>query len=575
VSDAPAALCLLAIDPGLGASLRAAPGPVRDRFLARLQGALPVGTPWRRIPANVSDDRLLGGLDLPATLAAGRPIAERGLLAAADGGVMVIAMAERLPAGTASRIAAAMDTGRVSAERDGLSLQGAANFGVLALDEGASDEERPVRALMDRLALHLDLSAVSASDAEAFIADPAQIEAARGALAGVEVSDADIEALAGTTLALGIGSLRAPLLALRAARAAAALAGRAQVEDDDLALAARLVLGPRATILPAPEQPEEQDQPEPPPPEPDPPEQESEQDRQDDKDRELAEMVLEAARAAIPKDLLALLAQGGAMRSRQGGPTGAAQANAKRGRPIGVRRGELGGGARLSLLDTLRAAAPWQQIRRVQTPAKPGRVLVRRDDFRIRRFTERTRTTTLFIVDASGSSALNRLAEAKGAVELLLAECYVRRDRVALLSVRGKTAELLLPPTSSLVRAKRSLAGLPGGGGTPIAAGIDSALEIALGVRRAGQTPMAVFLTDGRANVSRDGKPGRPAAEQDALAAAAGFRAAGIAAILVDTAPQPYRFARTLADAMAARYLALPYADAAMLSRAVAAAQAA
>ena len=114
------------------------------------------------------------------------------------------------------------------------------------------------------------------------------------------------------------------------------------------------------------------DQPEPPPPEPDPPEQESEQDRQDDKDRELAEMVLEAARAAIPKDLLALLAQGGAMRSRQGGPTGAAQANAKRGRPIGVRRGELGGGARLSLLDTLRAAAPWQQIRRVQTPAKPG-----------------------------------------------------------------------------------------------------------------------------------------------------------------------------------------------------------
>ena len=100
---------------------------------------------------------------------------------------------------------------------------------------------------------------------------------------------------------------------------------------------------------------------------------------------------------------------------------------------------------------------------------------MRRDDFRMTRFQQRTRTTTIFVVDASGSSALNRLAEAKGAVELLLADCYVRRDQVALLAFRGKEAELLLPPTRSLVRAKRSLAGLPGGGGTPLAAGIDAA----------------------------------------------------------------------------------------------------
>jgi magnesium chelatase subunit D len=116
-------------------------------------------------------------------------------------------------------------------------------------------------------------------------------------------------------------------------------------------------------------------------------------------------------------------------------------------------------------------------------------VEVRRDDFRVGRFEQRSQSTTIFVVDASGSSAFNRLAEAKGAVELLLADCYVRRDRVALLAFRGRGAELLLPPTRSLVRAKRSLAGLPGGGGTPLAAGIDAAAALADAVRRRGETP--------------------------------------------------------------------------------------
>src|SRR4029450_5166679 len=114
-------------------------------------------------------------------------------------------------------------------------------------------------------------------------------------------------------------------------------------------------------------------------------------------------------------------------------------------------------------------------------------------------FRQRTRTTTIFVVDASGSSALNRLAEAKGAVELLLADCYVRRDRVALLAFRGRGADLLLPPTRSLVAAKRGLGGLPGGGGTPLAAGIEAGLALADAVGRKGETPVVILLTDGRA----------------------------------------------------------------------------
>jgi len=193
---------------------------------------------------------------------------------------------------------------------------------------------------------------------------------------------------------------------------------------------------------------------------------------------------------------------------------------------------------------------------------------VRPEDFRIARFRQRAQTTSIFVVDASGSAALHRLAEAKGAVELLLADCYVRRDRVALVAFRGQRAELMLPPTRSLVRAKRSLAGLPGGGGTPLAAGIDMAVELAASLARRGDTPVLVLLTDGRANVSRNGSGGRAAAEADALAASRAVKLAGFAALLIDTSPRPELQAERIATAMGARYLPLPHADAHAVSRA-------
>jgi len=369
-----------------------------------------------------------------------------------------------------------------------------------------------------------------------------------------------VAALVVTALQLGVPALRMTLLAVRCARASAALGGRAAVAEQDLSLAARLVLAPRATQIPAPpEQPEE-------PAQAPPPAQDQQQERAaEKKDGPLEDRVLAAAKAALPANLLAALAAGARQRARQGGSSGARQKAAARGRPVGSRPGALRGAARLHVLATLRAAAPWQRAR---APA-PGRIAIERGDFRIRRFKQLSRTTTIFVVDASGSAALQRLAEAKGAVELLLAECYVRRDRVALLAVRGKGAELLLPPTPSLARAKKCLAALPGGGGTPLAAGFSAALALARGIVREGQTPLAVFLTDGRANISLSGAPGRAGAEADALAAAGAWRVAGYAAILVDTAPRPHPFARKLAEAAAARYLPLPSADAGALRAAV------
>ena len=188
------------------------------------------------------------------------------------------------------------------------------------------------------------------------------------------------------------------------------------------------------------------------------------------------------------------------------------------------------------------------------------------------RYRQRRVATTIFVVDASGSLAMHRLAEVKGAIELLLADCYVRRDHVALIAFRGQGGEIVLPPTRSTARARNALTGLPGGGGTPIASGLDLALTLAAASRRKGQTPLIVLMTDGRANIGRDGAPGRPQAVRDALDAARRIRSDEIAALAIDTAPASSRDeapARALAEAMDAAYLKLPLADAARVNAAV------
>ena len=578
--DALLAADLLAVDPAClgGVSLRGPAGSVRDAWLMRFRAGLPPGAPVLRAPCNVGDAELLGGLDLSATLASGHTVAQRGLLARADGGALIVAMAERLAQTPAAHIAAALDRGEVVAERDGLTIQSSARIAVIVLDEGFEDDDRPPAALLERLAFRLDLGLLSHRDLDGQDGQPdvSAITAARVRLAGVTVPDELIEALCTACAALGVGSSRAPLLALKMARAAAALAGRDVVDEADAALAARLVIAPRALHLPAdssndeqgteaPEDraPDEQTQAEQPPDQPD-----------DDKGevRTLDDTVLEAAIAALPPGLLAKLqAASQRIRAGQTGKAGDSQATVKRGRPIGARRGDPRSGVRLDLLHTLRAAAPWQRLRKQVIAAGTVRPLIeiRRDDFRIKRFRDRKQTTTIFVVDASGSTALDRLGEAKGAVELLLADCYVRRDEVALIAFRGIGAEILLPPTRSLHRAKKELAQLPGGGGTPLAAGIMAAGLMADEVRRKGRTPTLVVITDGRANVTREGIGGRAQAQDEATVAARSIRAQGHRTLLVDNSARSEPRAGKLADDMGALYLPLPRANADMISKAV------
>lgn len=557
---------VLAVDPlGLrGAVLHAGPGPVRDRWLAAFKALLPTSMPVRKMPVGITDDRLLGGLDLAASLGSGTRVMQPGLLRETNGGVLLLSMAERVEAATIGRITQAMDRGIVTVERDGLSESQTTCFGLVALDGSRDDEPGPIPSLLDRLAFPVKLDGIDHHAAQVVPPfDAASVARARAV--HVHTEDAARSALVEAASLLGIGSLRAPALALRAARAHAALYGRTMVGEEDVTFAARTVLAPRATTLPQPETEASQqpDQPE------DSQDTASETETAEDLGA-LTDMTVEAALAALPPDLLAQLGLGKANRAspNAGGRNGAVRRTVHRGRPMGVKRGAPVGGARLDLLATLRTAAPLQPLRRLENTDQ-NRIVVLPDDFRIKRFKQHSATLVIAVVDASGSAALHRMAEAKGAVELLLVDAYARRDQVALIAFRGDKAAVALPPTRALARAKRSLTGLAGGGGTPLASALEEAFYLAQDARKRGATPLLVVLTDGQANIARDGTPGRKQAREDAEAAARAIATAGLSGVLIDTGPRPRTEAESLARLMGARYLALPHANATAMASAV------
>jgi len=571
IADARLAAALFCIDPGGlgGVSLRAGHGPLRDQWIAAVRAMLPKGAPVVRLPFNISDDRLEGGIDLAASLAEGRLCRQASVLESLAGGVGLLPMAERLETGLAARLAAVMDH---AASRSGTRPA----FGLVALDEGLSPEEQPPTTLLDRLALRVDLTG-DFERTDAITPFPrAEIAAAYGRLPDVaEPEDALVTAVCEVALAFGVASLRSVIFTLKVARVHAALAGRSAVGREDIAAAARLVLAPRATQAPA--APDTEDVPPPDDPQKDdspsdaqPSESEHDGPRDEPENlsrEEIAEILVAALRALLPElDAPVSHRRPARARSAEGGGSGggAPTLSLRRGRPIAARAGTLSGGARLDLVATLRAAAPWQKLR--AAPDGEARLALRKDDMRLRRFVRRAELTTVFVVDASGSTAFQRLAEAKGAVEQLLARAYVSRARVALIAFHHKGAGVLLPPTRSLTRAKRMLADLPGGGGTPLSLAMDAALSLALAERAKQRTPMLVFLTDGRANIDGRGEAGRGQAEADALTAARKVGASGVRSLFIDTSLRVRPDADRFAKAMGGAYAFLPLLE----SRAVA-----
>jgi len=569
--DAQFALIALQMDPAgfCGVWLRAGHGPVRDAWLEQLQAT---GCGVCKIPAQVDEDRLLGGIDLAGTLRTGVVVYQAGLLSSADGGVILLPMAERLTAQLVSHLCQAQDRGVVLPRHGGVAAT--SRFGLVALDESDEDEPGLCAALADRLGIWLDLreTTLAQSAQRVTLLQPQEMAKAKLRLQAMHHEPQHLQALCEVSMALGVDSLRACSAALRLACLHASVHGRDALDDEDLAAAVRLVFGPRATRMPQQESPDEpspeaksasepdNDNAFPPPP---PPSEETEGSDAFEGEMEQApkDVLLAAALASLPPKLLDSLLVGhtGSPNAKVSGSKGQTMRGLQRGRPLAPRPGKPGAGRRLHLLATLRAAAPKQRLRK---PWGGGRIAIRAEDFQLHRFEQHRPTCLIFALDASGSAAQQRLAEAKGAVELLLEQSYSRRDSVCVIAFRGTQAQLLLPPTRSLVRAKRELAGLPGGGGTPLASAIQTAYMQADMLQRNGSTPMLVLLSDGRANVALSGVGGRAQAQADAQAWALRWHGKRFASLWIDTSKQPDPLAQQLAARMGARYVPMPYVDA-------------
>jgi magnesium chelatase subunit D len=554
------ALMMLTVEPGLrGAVFMGPPGSGKSSIMRAFAQIRP-DAPMVEVPVGCDRDALAGGLDAEATVRVGKRIVRPGLLTRAHGGVLIVENFTLLGEGADSLILQTIDTGEVKIEREGLSTVAPAQFTLLAsCDPG----EGTARAhFLDRAGLIVAMPVASDAKSRLRVARahfaPASAEwaeeldlmrglvaVARESISQIVMSDDAREQLASAAVSLGVEGHRADHFALLAARASAALGLRESIDREDIELAIRLVLIPRATRAPERDTMSQQPQ-----VEQEPIESGNDDGADDEAPTEFNEDILDAILVSQPLDLATLHFV--SSRSARSGSRGSTGGN--RGRHVASVAGSPKRG-RLDLSATLRASAPWQAFRRHGL----SRISIIPDDFRIKRYKSKAGALFVFAVDASGSMALNRMREAKGAVHALLEQAYVNRDRVALISFRGQTAELLMPPTGSVELLRRAVDRIPTGGATPIASALVQAMTIADQAQRRGfGNCVLVMLTDGKANCGLAADRAGVDAELKLLAN--GARNAGLTSLLIDTQRSflDHSAGERLAGWLGGRYLYLP-----------------
>jgi len=592
-----------------------------------------ISAPFVQVPLNVMEDRLIGSADLEESVKTGKSVFSPGLLAKAHRGVLYVDDINLLDEETANILLNVVNDGYVLVEREGISLRYPCKPLLIATfnpDEGELRDH-----LLDRIAVSLSADAEKLSiesrveavdsvinfspsgnqgnaqatlDLEDAISNEDDLKTAivfaREYLRDLKLAPSQMQYLCEEAIRAGCQGHRAEIFAVEVARAAAAIEGR-QVTSEDLRLAVKLAIAPRGTFI---QTPMDEDEMMPPPPPPPPPPQMDDQDQdQDQEDQEEdeqnepedeeeeddapdeapdvpevpEEFMFDVDATPIDPDLIEFSSR---ERAGKGGGRGLIFSQ-DRGRYIKpmLPKGKV---VRLAVDATLRASAPYQKSRReraIGTKQEGRGVFLEQSDVRIKKMARKAGSLIIFVVDASGSMALNRMNAAKGAAMSLLTEAYQSRDQICLIPFQGDFADVLLPPTKSIAMAKKRLEQMPCGGGSPLAHALQQATLTGLNAQKTGDVGkvVVVCISDGRANVplcvsvgeefdpdadedSKDGKPSRGYLKEEVMACAKQLGVLpGFNLLCIDTENKfiSTGIAKDIANAAAGKYHQIAKAD--------------